>query len=116
MTHKHQSTGKEFEIGTLKDLDGVHTYDITVVTKWTDPESDELPPVRFINYYFGEYDKDDTDFYIDKFIEQQQQLLKAIKHLENLRQINSKFMSLDEIYDLNMTIESMYQMIDNDLI
>lgn len=114
MKHIHTSTGKEFEVGELKD--GDKTYDITVITKWTDPESDELPPVRLINYYFGGYDKADTDFYIDKTVEQQQTLNWLVGYLNDRLIIDGNYMEPNAVARLEEAIETVQSMIDDDLV
>ena len=40
------------------DFDGL-SYDICIITKWDDDG------VQIINYYFGDYDQETTDYYID---------------------------------------------------
>ena len=68
MKHIHSRTGQEYEVGQLIDFDG-SSYDIVVITKWPDYESDELESPIIVGYYFGEYDEKDTDDYIDKYLE-----------------------------------------------
>lgn len=68
MKHIHSRTGHEYEVGQLIDFDGA-SYDIIVITKWPDYEADELESPIIVGYYFGEYDKKDTDDYIDRYLE-----------------------------------------------
>lgn len=63
MKHKHKATGTVFECGELIEIGTNKTYDITVITYW--PASGEQPTI--IDYYFGEYDPETTDYYIDEW-------------------------------------------------
>lgn len=81
MTHLHEKTGKKFEIGRLIDSDG-KTFDINVIMKWDYEHDFEQSPV-IIDYYFGEYNKNDTDYYIDMFIEKQAALKNSLKVIES---------------------------------
>ena len=116
MTHKHSATGKEFEVGYLKDTDGIHTYDLTIITKWSDPESDTLPPVRLINYYFGGESAADNDCYIDKFVEQQQKLDWLVGYLNDRLMIDGQYMEPNAVARLEEAIETVQSMIDYDLV
>lgn len=71
MKHLHKATGFEFECGELMETsleaatEGIRrTYDMTVITFWQTP--DGLSPV-IIGYYFGEYNQQTTDEYIDRW-------------------------------------------------
>jgi hypothetical protein len=112
MTHVHEKTGKEFEIGRLIDTDG-STYDINVITKW-DVENDyEQSPV-IVDYYFGDYDKKDTDFYIDEFIKKQKTLKQVLKYLEGKLEVDGYFFEHEDpegLVLLKDTIESVKDMI-----
>lgn len=75
MTHLHKYSGLAFECGELIDIreDGKRvrkTYDMTVITLWQDVENDLTPPI-IIGYYFGDYNPELTDYYIDRWIEKQ---------------------------------------------
>lgn len=63
MKHVHKQSGMTFECGELIDRGANATYDMTVITYW--PSGYE-PPV-IVGYYFGEYDPEATDFYIDEW-------------------------------------------------
>lgn len=69
MKHTHKATGLEFECGALFDNVDDYTYDITVITFWGHEAADDdvVPPI-IINYYFGEYNQDLTDYYIDQWL------------------------------------------------
>ena len=54
MTHVHKRSGLTFEVGTLDDTDGIHTYDITVITKWDNEEDCIGSGVEIVGFYFGE--------------------------------------------------------------
>lgn len=64
MTHLHKATGMKVECGALFEIGTNKTFDMTVITHWS---SDEEPPI-IIGYYFGNYDPETTDFYIDEWL------------------------------------------------
>ena len=66
MKHIHKRTGVEYEVGRLDDFDG-KTFDMCVITKWDTEKWEEHPII--IDYYFGEYDAETTDDYIDMYLE-----------------------------------------------
>lgn len=68
MKHLHKRSGHYFEVGSYTD--GDRTYDITVISYWKDPETQDVgSPVELIGYYFGDYDEETTDFYIDRWFD-----------------------------------------------
>lgn len=70
MTHLHKRSGHTFEVGRLDDIDGNKTYDITVISYWKDADTQDVgSPVELIGYYFGDYNPEDTDFYIDRWFD-----------------------------------------------
>ena len=71
MKHLHEASGLVFEIGELVEPDHTKTYDITVITFWPDAESGAASPVSIVDYYFGCYDKNITDHYIDEWLRRQ---------------------------------------------
>jgi hypothetical protein len=107
MKHIHERTGKEYEIGRLFDTDG-RTYDINVITRW-DVENDfEQSPV-IIDYYFGDYDKKDTDWYIDQYLEQHETLKNLLEFLE--RQTVEDNLTPEDTKTIKRSIESVRRMI-----
>ena len=68
MKHLHKLTGLTFECGELIEFDTGKTFDMTVITLWDYPECDQ-PPI-IIGYYFGEYDEETTNNYIDEWLQQ----------------------------------------------
>ena len=70
MRHIHTKTGVEYEIGRLVDFDG-KTYDMCVITKWDTEKFEESPVI--IDFYFGGYDKETTDEYIDMYLKKQKE-------------------------------------------
>lgn len=112
MKHIYERTGKEFEIGRLIDTDG-KTFDITVITKW-DIENDYSQHPILVDYYFGDYDKKDTDVYIDQFLKRQDTLKTVLKYLKGKLEVDSyyfKHEEPDELEKLKQTIESVNEMI-----
>jgi hypothetical protein len=109
MEHIHEKSGKCYEVGIMNDFDG-KTFDMCIITCW-DPNYEESPVL--IDYYFGEYDKETTDFFIDRFVENQNQLRKSVKRLSDELLVNREVMESDDIQDLEKTIESVTNMISN---
>lgn len=109
MNHIHKKSGQVYEVGKMNDFDG-STYDMCIITKW-DPECVESPTL--VDYYFGEYDPELTDHYIDKFIENQNQLKKSVKRMSDDLLVNREVMEPDDIQDLENTIKNVTDMISN---
>lgn len=109
MNHIHKKSGKDYEVGVMNDFDG-STYDMCIITKW-DSSCEESPTL--VGYYFGKYDPEMTDYYIDKFIENQTQLKKSIKRMSDDLVVNREVMEPDDIQDLENTIKSVTDMISN---
>lgn len=65
MKHLHQRTGLTFDIGSIEDADGVHTYNMTVIMYFGENDN---PPI-IIGYYFGPHSEENTDTYIDRWFE-----------------------------------------------
>lgn len=73
MTHLHKASGLYFECGELMEfpVDGVRkTYDMIVITLWGCTEDDPEAPI-IVGYYFGEYNEETTDYYIDQWLQKQ---------------------------------------------
>ena len=112
MKHFHEKSGKTFEIGRLMDSDG-RTFDINVITKWDEENDFEQSPI-IIDYYFGDYEKKDTDFYIDEFIKKQETLKNVLKYLNSKLEVDGYFLEYDEPDELEkliQTIKSVKEMI-----
>lgn len=82
MIHVNNKTGKQFDVSRLIDFDS-RTHDINIITKWDYENDFEQSPV-IIDYYFGDYEKEDTDYYINSFLETQENIKAAINYLEKL--------------------------------
>lgn len=111
MKHVHERTGKTFEIGRLVDPDG-GTYDINVIIKFDEENDFEQNPV-IVDYYFGDYDKNDTDYYIDKYLEKQDTLKSTLKFLEGMLLVDETFMDQENVTELKKTIQSVKDMTTN---
>jgi hypothetical protein len=109
MNHIHKKSNQDYEVGVMKDFDG-STYDMCIITKW-DPNCNESPTL--VDYYFGEYDPEFTDYCIDKFIEKQNQLRKSIKRMSDDLMIDREVMEPDDVKDFENTIKSVSEMISN---
>jgi len=95
MKHYHKSSRQTFEIGFVEE------FDITIITRWNDAESEaKLSPISFVGYYFGEYDKESTDHYIDRWIANNNKyvnvLQAAIKYIEAYLVVNGELCTLEE--------------------
>ena len=108
MKHLNERTGKAFEIGRLVDPDG-SAYDINVIVKFDEENNFEQSPV-VIDYYFGDYDQKDTDYYIDKYLEKQDTLKSALKFLEDKLLVDESFMDPEDVTELKKTIQSVKDM------
>lgn len=109
MKHIHEKTGKSFEVGRLNDFDG-KTYDINVITLWDEENDFELEPV-IVGHYFGDYEKEITDIYIDMYLEEQETLKRTKKYLEDKKMIDEDYMEPEDVEELVKTIESVDSMI-----
>jgi hypothetical protein len=111
MIHTYK-TGKNFEIGILYDpYDGTH--DISVITKWDEENEYEQGPV-IVNYYFGDYDKKDTDFFIEQYYKKQELLKRILKHLNFKVELDGYYLEqekLEELQQLKDDIKSVEEMI-----
>ena len=108
MKHIHNKTGVEYEVGILNDFDG-KTFDMCVITKWDVDKFEESPII--IDYYFGGYDPEITDEYIDQYLEKQEYLKKSVDRLTGLRLVDHEVMESDDLQDLDTTIEKVTEMI-----
>lgn len=111
MTHIHEQTGKEFEVGRLVDGDG-KTYDINVIMKWDVEHDFDQSPV-LVDYYFGDPESEYNDKYIDMFIERQNSLKKVIKYLEDRKTIDTDFMTDSDKVELDEMIQTVKSMVTN---
>lgn len=74
MKHLHKASGKTFECGELMEFpaNGTRkTYDMTVISLWEDDPNSDPQPVIIVGYYFGEYDEETTNYYIDQWFQKQ---------------------------------------------
>lgn len=67
MTHVHKSTGTKFEVGSYISDSDSSTYDMTIITLWNTPDGCSSDLI-LVDYYFGGYDPDITDKYIDNWL------------------------------------------------
>lgn len=113
MKHFYDKTGQAFEVGRLVDPNG-GTYDINVIMKW-DEENFEQNPI-IINYYFGDYSKEDTDYYIEQFLNQQETLKNVLRYLTGKLEVDGYYYKTEEPEEfekLKQTIDSVSEMITN---
>lgn len=107
MKHIHNKTGVEYEVGFLSD------FDMCVITKWDVENNYEKGPV-IIDYYFGEYDEESTDDYIDEYLKKIEGLKDGLKFLKDEYLINcvdGDFMEPDQKKKLENSIDIIKSMI-----
>lgn len=114
MTHFHEASRQKFEVGEYRDSNA--TYDITIISYWKDPETQGVgSPVELVGYYFGGYDKDATNVYIDRWIanrnKEKDALMLAEKYLRAYLEVNRDFISLHEIDELDRGIDECQELL-----
>jgi hypothetical protein len=96
MEHLHKRTNTTYEVGTASD------FDMTIITKWPDYNSidddDDITGPVIIDYYFGEYDPEATDYYIDRYLQKQESLAEALELFKHRDQWSNQ--SVDELYNV----------------
>ena len=89
---------KNFDTGYLYDMDG-KKYDISVVfnfpteSDWN--ETDDILGPNLIDFYFGEPNDRDSEFYFNKFVEKQNKLKSLLDKLVSLKTVSDDI-ELDE--------------------
>lgn len=100
MTHVHKLTGIEFEVGSYMSGADRKTYDMTIITLWNTPDG-SASDLILVDYYFGEYDPDITDKYIDNWLTNNKEeidgLLLSEKYLQYYLDTNRDVLELHEI-------------------
>lgn len=77
------------QTGYLFDNDG-KKFDISVILNFpteTDYDNDDFPETNLIDFYFGEPNNDDTETYVNLFVEKQNKFEKLLTKLYNLKSI-----------------------------
>lgn len=109
MKHIYEKTGHEFEIGKLVDSEGC-SYDMSVITKWDFNDDCDQSPV-IVDYYFGGYNEQATNYYIEQFLKRQETLKTALEFLKGKLIVDEDFMDKADVEKLKQTIESLGKMI-----
>lgn len=93
------------QTGYLFDENG-KKFDVSVILNFpteTDYENatgiDDFPSVNLIDFYFGEPNDDDTETYVNQFIEKQQKFEKLLNKLYNLKIVCPDDTEIDEQID-----------------
>ena len=110
MKHLHKKSGQVFEVGSYISPDDNKTYDITIISYWKDPEQEKVgSPVEIVGYYFGGYDQDDTDYYIDRWLENRNREISALqtahKYLSDYLEVDREFFELHTVTQLDKCIK-----------
>jgi predicted PolB exonuclease-like 3'-5' exonuclease len=78
------------QTGRLLDHNG-KTFDITVILNFPTKADyaaatciDDMPNVNLIDFYFGDTNDGDTDYYVNQFVEKQAKLRKLVSKLIDL--------------------------------
>ena len=90
------------QTGRLFDEDGKN-YDITVILNFPtqaeldNPDStDEEVTVNMVDFYFGDTNDNDTDWYVDQFVQKQTKLQTLLNKLYNLKIVCPEDIEIDE--------------------
>jgi hypothetical protein len=107
MTHLCKRIGQTFEVGEYRD--GDKTYDITIISYWKDAETQNVgSPVEIIGYYFGGYDEETTDFYIEQWLDNREKeirvLQRAKKYLNDYYIIDKEYFEPEKRSDIEETL------------
>lgn len=101
------------QTGYLFDTDG-KKFDISVILNFPteadyDNDNDDFPSTNLIDFYFGEPNDDDTEYYLRQFIEKQNKFKTLLSKLYDLK---SKFPDDTEINEqiqfVNSLIHNLY--------
>lgn len=106
MIHIHKKTGVEYDVGFCD------TFDMSIIVRFPIDPGDE--PIRIINYYFGEYDPESTDYYIDEYLKNQESLKSGLKFLEGdylINCVDGDFLEPDRKKELETSIETLKQLV-----
>ena len=90
---------KNFDAGYLFDMDG-KKYDISVVFNFPTEkdwnETDDLLGPNLIDFYYGEPNSRDSEYYYDKFVVKQNQFKKLLDKLNQLKSVCPDDTEIDE--------------------
>jgi hypothetical protein len=78
--------GKKFDVSVILNFPNYDDYDI----------DDDLPSTTLIDFYFGEPNDDDTNYYVNQFIEKQNKLKKLLSKLYDLKSKNPDDTEINE--------------------
>ena len=107
MIHIHNKTGIEFDVGFCSD------FDMSIITKWPTNSGDD--PVELVDFYFGEYDKESTDRFIDDYLEKKENLKNGLEFLEGeylINCIDGDFMTSEQKTKLENSIKTLKQILN----
>ena len=92
------------QTGRLIDENG-NNFDISVILNfpteadYDDDSLDDFPTVNLIDFYFGEINDHDTEYYVNQFIKKQDKLLKLRNKLLDLHSADSSDSEIVEHID-----------------
>lgn len=100
MTHVHKLTGIEFEVGSYMSKSDRSTYDMTIISLWNTPDG-SASELMLVDYYFGDYEPELTDKYIDNWLlkikEDTDKLLLSEKYLQYYLETNRDVLDQTDI-------------------
>lgn len=92
-------TNYSIQTGRLFDAHGAN-FDITVILNW--PTYDDYENAtgiigpNLVDFYFGDTNDSDTDYYVKQFVEKQNNFKKLLDKLYNLKALTPDDVELDE--------------------
>jgi predicted PolB exonuclease-like 3'-5' exonuclease len=107
-------TNYNIQTGRLLDKNGKN-FDITVILNFptkADYENvaglDDFPSVNLIDFYFGDTNDRDTEYYVNQFIEKQNKLRKLISTLIDLSTDENESVIAEQIEFVKSLIVTMH--------
>ena len=92
-------TTTNIQTGRLFDNDGKN-FDITVILNWPTNDdyenSTDIIGPNLVDFYFGDENKNDTDYYTRQFVEKQTNFRKLLDKLYSLKAICPDDTEIDE--------------------
>lgn len=88
--------GKNFDISVILNFPTEADYD---EADYDEADFDDFPAVNLIDFYFGEINDHDTEYYVNQFVEKQNKLLKLRDKLLDVLSANPEDSEIREHID-----------------
>ena len=85
----YDTEGKKFDVSVILNFPTKSEYDNCTGI-------DDFPSVNLIDFYFGEPNTDDTNRYIELFVQKQNKLIKLLETLNRLKTVCPDDIEIDE--------------------